>query len=70
MKRFLLSLTAGAVCSLAPSVAAADLAVGVVSDDICLSEGLMYNGSNYRLDQRSISDFSDRVLILIYASPW
>lgn len=56
---------------LAGSLRAAPPAVGAISDDIGFSQGTLFSGGIYRtLEQRRLSDYPDKVVVLVYFTPW
>jgi hypothetical protein len=45
--------------------------VGAISADVGFSVGVGFSGGSYQsLQQRHLSDFPDRVLALIFSTPW
>ena len=69
IRRFSAAILAAGLSSL-PSLAVPP-AVGTVSDDVGYTRGTDFNGSNYQtLTQRRLSDHSDTVLAIVFATPW
>ena len=68
MKKSLLAL---APLLLAALSHADPLEVGTVSANVGFSEGGSLSGSTYSsLQQRRLSDYPDKVLVLVYYTPW
>ena len=64
------AMLAGAISGLSSS-AGVPLEVGTVSDNVGYSEATDYNGSNFAtLTRRHLSDHPDRVLAVVFATPW
>jgi hypothetical protein len=53
------------------TLVAAPLAVGSISDDVGFSQGTVFSGGVYRaLEQRRLSDYPDKAVVLVYFTPW
>lgn len=73
MKRkiaMLVSLAVGLGFGLGSVGDAAPLAPGSVADDVGFSEGSAFSGNYRRFTQRTLDDYPDKVIVLVYFTPW